>query len=164
MASLGLSWSMVERVERLGSENQRLRLFNAREVRRYKRPVAVPRGCENAQHILGTPAEIIGGVFRQENGPPDIETGVLGKTAYFSRNSPIEDWAALETERTLNKIYRSRLLAGELEQHRRFPSQLLLERRHRLAQAWRIVRGSKITLNTQLLAEGVGLAGMLKES
>jgi len=70
----------------------------------------------------------------------------------------------LETERTLNKIYRSRLLAGELEQHRRFPSQLLLERRHRLAQAWRIVRGSKITLNTQLLAEGVGLAGMLKES
>jgi hypothetical protein len=92
----------VKRVEALSSENQRLRLFNAREVRRYKRPVAVPRGCENAQHILGTPANIIGGVFRQENGPPDIETGVLGKTAYFSKNSPIEDWAALETARTLN--------------------------------------------------------------
>lgn len=92
----------MEKVENLSSENQRLRLFNAREVRRYKRPVAVPRGCENAQHILGTPAEIIAGVFRQENGPPDIETGVLGKTAYFSRNSPIEDWAALETGRTLN--------------------------------------------------------------
>lgn len=102
LSTLFFAWQLVEKVENLSSENQRLRLFNAREVRRYKRPVAVPRGCENAQHILGTPAEIIAGVFRQENGPPDIETGVLGKTAYFSRNSPIEDWAALETGRTLN--------------------------------------------------------------
>lgn len=91
-----------EIIRDLAAENQRLRLFNAREVRRYQKPAAVPRGTQNAEQILGTPAKLIAAVWRQENGPPDIETGVLGKTAYFSKNSPIEDWPALETARTLN--------------------------------------------------------------
>lgn len=94
--------SLKKTVVDLAAENERLRLFHAREVRRFKRPDAVPRGTENAQHILGTPANLIAGVWRQENGPPDIETGVLGRTDYFAKNSPISDWAALETARTLN--------------------------------------------------------------
>jgi len=101
-------WFMLsaqgKQVAELAGENERLRLFNAREVRRYKRPNANPRqdALNNASHILGTPAKVIEAVWRQENGPPDIETGVLGKTAYFSKNSPVTDWAALETARTLN--------------------------------------------------------------
>lgn len=93
---------MQENLTSLSAENERLRLFNAREVRRYKKPQAQPRSHYTAEHILGTPANVIAAVWRQENGPPDVETGVLGKTAYFARNSPIEDWASMETARTMN--------------------------------------------------------------
>lgn len=88
----------------MAAENERLRLFNAREVRRYKRPDAVVnyQACAEARHLLGTPPSLIAAIYRQENGPPDIETGVLGKTDWVAANYPIEDWAALETARTMN--------------------------------------------------------------
>lgn len=94
----------IKRIETLSAENERLRLFNAREVRRYKNPGAKVRwkAVDKATHIVGTPGSLVGAVWMQENGPPDIETGVLGKTDEFSRNHPIEDWPALETARTLN--------------------------------------------------------------
>lgn len=92
------------RLEELASENERLRLFNAREARRYQKPGANVNysACAEARHLLGTPPHLVAAVFRQENGPPDIETGVLGKTDWVSKHYPVKDWAALETGRTLN--------------------------------------------------------------
>lgn len=89
---------------KLAAENERLRLFNAREVRRYKKPAAKVNysACADARHIMGTPASVIAAVTRQENGPPDIETGVLGKTDWIAKNYPIQSWASMETGRTLN--------------------------------------------------------------
>lgn len=108
-----------ERVERLAAENERLRLFNAREVRRFKRPDAVVNydACAEARHIMGTPASLIAAVYRQENGPPDIETGVLGKTDWIAKHYPIEDWAALETARSLNIYAWSYLTKTEEGRH-----------------------------------------------
>jgi hypothetical protein len=93
-----------QKIEQLSAENERLRLFNAREVRRYKRPLASPRmdSIAKAEHILGVSGKAVEGVWKAENGPPDIETGVLGKTDYFSKNFPMTDWPALETGRTMN--------------------------------------------------------------
>ncbi len=99
---VAVTWLSLDKVVSLASENQRLRLFNAREVRRFKKPAAVPRYAEGAEHILGTPFKVTEAVWKAENGPPDIETGVLGKTDYFSKNSPMDDWPALETARTMN--------------------------------------------------------------
>lgn len=109
----------LEKVEALSAENQRLRLFNAREVRRFKRPDAVPRGTIEAQHVLGTPAVVIAAVWRQENGPPDVETGVLGKTDWISKNFPVDQWAALETGRTMN-IYAWRWMMETEEGHKAY--------------------------------------------
>jgi hypothetical protein len=93
---------MQENLTELSAENERLRLFNAREVRRYKKPAAAPRSVYTAEHVFGTPAQVIAAIWKQENGPPDLETGVLGKTAFISQNAPIEDWASMEAARTMN--------------------------------------------------------------
>ena len=97
-------WS-VRRVEALSTENQNLRTFNARRDRRLNRPPASPRweSIEQASHILGTAPSVIAGVWYAENGPPDIETGSLGKTDAFV-GYPIQDWAALEAGRTMNRL------------------------------------------------------------
>lgn len=108
-ASFGLGIGMggnaaSQRVETLAAENQQLRLFNARETRRYRHPDAKVRweAVSKASHVFGTPPQIIGAVWMQENGPPDVETGVLGKTDFIAKNFPVSDWPALETARTLN--------------------------------------------------------------
>lgn len=101
--------NMGRRLAEQSAENERLRLFNAREVRRYKHPNAIvdAEACAVASHILGTPPSVIAAIWEQENGPPDIETGVLGKTDHFSKHFPIKQWPALEAARTMNiYVYR----------------------------------------------------------
>lgn len=95
----------VGRVETVSAENERLRMFNARRDRRLNRPPASPRmdSIAQAHHVLGTAESIVAGVWYSENGPPDIETGSLGKTDAFV-GYPIEDWAALEAGRTMNRL------------------------------------------------------------
>jgi hypothetical protein len=95
-----------KQVEKLSAENERLRIFNARRQRRLVKPPATPRleSIEKASHILGTPPQVIEAVWMQENGPPDIETGSIGKTDYFAENFPMADWAALEAARTMNRM------------------------------------------------------------
>lgn len=90
----------------LRDENERLRLFNARRERRLHKPMAIPRwdSINKASHVLGTDPFIIASVWRQENGPPDIETGSIGKTDFFAQNLPMYDWPAFEAGRTLNRL------------------------------------------------------------
>lgn len=96
----------LARIEALAAENQNLRLFNARRQRRLVKPPATPRDLSIAkmEHIFGTPYPVIRAVWRQENGPPDIETGSIGKTDYVALNFPVQDWAAAEAARTLNRM------------------------------------------------------------
>lgn len=102
--SSSIGYGLLERTEALSAENERLRLFHAREVRRQKKPPAEPRwaAIAKASHITGADADVIAAIWRHENGPPDIETGVLGRTDYFAKNFPIAEWPALETGRTIN--------------------------------------------------------------
>lgn len=94
------------RIETLSAENQNLRLFNARRQRRLIKPPATPRdqSISKMEHIFGTPAPVVRGVWRQENGPPDIETGSIGKTDFIAVSFPVQDWAAAECARTLNRM------------------------------------------------------------
>lgn len=103
-AWLGAGKVTTSELGRLQAENQQLRLFNAREVRRQKRPLAKVRweAVEGAEHLMGVPGSLVAAVWQHENGPPDIETGVLGKTDAISRHLPVKDWPAYETARTLN--------------------------------------------------------------
>ncbi len=84
----------------------RLRIFNARRDKRLHRPPASPRlmSADKAAHILGTPAPVVLGVWFAENGPPDIETGSIGKTDWIALGFPMEDWAALEAARSMNRF------------------------------------------------------------
>lgn len=104
IATFTVSRIQSEKISKLSAENERLRLFNAREVRRYKKPSAKVNyeACAEARHVMGAPASVIAAVTRQENGPPDIETGVLGKTDWIAKNYPIQYWASMETGRMLN--------------------------------------------------------------
>jgi len=97
---------VAEKVSALSAENERLRLFNARRERRIIKPPASPRdqSIGKASHILGTPAEVIRAIWQQENGPPDIETGSIGKTDHFAKHFEMDDWAALEAARTINRL------------------------------------------------------------
>lgn len=94
------------RVETLAAENENLRMFNSRRQRRLIKPPATPRdqSIAKAEHIFGTPYPVIKAVWRQENGPPDIETGSIGKTDYIAMTFPVSDWAAAECARTLNRM------------------------------------------------------------
>lgn len=98
------TWALAQKIAEQEAENQRLRLFNAREVRRFKHPGANVdwSAVSKAAHVLGTAPQVIAAVWVHENGPPDIETGVLGKTDYFAKHSPMDEWPALEAARTLN--------------------------------------------------------------
>lgn len=104
MTAFTVSRMQSAEVVKLAEENQRLRLFNSRQIRRYKKPDATvnQKACAEAEHIEGVPGVLVGAVWRQENGPPDIETGVLGKTDWVVKNYPLEYWPAIETARTLN--------------------------------------------------------------
>ncbi len=95
-----------DKTEQLSAENERLRLFDARRQRRLVKPPATPRDLSiaKAEHIFGTPYAVIRAVWRQENGPPDIETGSIGKTDYIAQTFPIQEWAAMECSRTLNRM------------------------------------------------------------
>lgn len=93
-------------VEQLSAENANLRMFNARRQRRLVKPPATPReqSIAMAEHIFGTPYPVIAAIWRQENGPPDIETGSIGKTDYIALTFPVRDWAAAECARTMNRM------------------------------------------------------------
>ena len=90
--------------ETLTAENERLRLFNAREVRRMSHPPPKvnKQAVELATHLQGIPSSVVAALYYAENGPPDIETGILGKTELIAKNYPLEYWPALEAGRTLN--------------------------------------------------------------
>lgn len=103
--------AILNKLEEVSGENERLRLFNARQKRRLDMPLymsdkkfAEPdkEAVAIASHILGCPESVIAAVWKQENGPPDIETGSLGKTDFFVKNFPLKDWPALEAGRTMN--------------------------------------------------------------
>jgi hypothetical protein len=86
------------------AEIQRLRTFRAREARRYEHPSAKvnKEAVAQAGHLLGTPPHVIAAIWTYENGPPDIETGVLGRTDYFAKHLPMDYWPAFEAGRTIN--------------------------------------------------------------
>jgi hypothetical protein len=90
----------------LREENERLRLFNARRERRIHKPPPVINweSCTKAGFTLGADPYVIAAIWRQENGPPDIETGSLGKTDFFAKNLPVKDWPAFEAGRTINRM------------------------------------------------------------
>lgn len=98
--------NVIDEVSKLSAENERLRLFNARRERRLIKPPATPReaSISQASHILGTPPQVIRAIWQQENGPPDIESGSIGKTDHFAKYFPMQDWAALEAARTINRL------------------------------------------------------------
>ena len=106
---IGMKWTETKSLE---AENVRLRLFNAREVRRYSHPQGKvnERAVALATHLQGIPSSVVGAVYMTENGPPDIETGVLGKTEAIAKHFPFDTWPALEAGRTLNHYAWSWLL------------------------------------------------------
>lgn len=98
--------NVLDRNEKLSAENESLRLFNVKRAKLLDSPPADPR--ENsitlASHILGTPKGFIRGIWFSENGFPLTETGNKGKTDFFAKNFPLEDWTALEAARTFNRL------------------------------------------------------------
>ena len=94
----------ADKIAKLAAENQRLRAFRAREARRYDKPEATvnKEAVAQAGHILGTPPSVLAAIWTYENGPPDIETGVLGRTDYFAKHLPLDYWPAFEAGRTIN--------------------------------------------------------------
>ena len=90
----------------LREENERLRLFNARRERRIHKPGPTINwdSCNRAAFTLGADPYVIAAIWRQESGPPDIETGSLGKTELFAKHLPMKDWPAFEAGRTINRL------------------------------------------------------------
>ena len=103
----GLEQGQAWELKSLAEENAHLRIFNAREVRRLKLrkgyKIEAPLDClALAHHVEGVAPSVIAAVWKQESGPPDIETGVLGKSDFISKNFEMRYWPALEAARTLN--------------------------------------------------------------
>ncbi len=98
----------VDRDIKFATENERLRSFNTRMMRRLKwinMPEKIdPEAVALAEHIEGTPASMVAALIFCENGPEDIETGSIDKTDYWAKNLPIKYWSKLDGARTLNRM------------------------------------------------------------
>lgn len=107
--AVGSAWT-VQYVHRLGQENERLRIYNARQVRA-KDPIGWAKrngpdwkAVAVASDITAVPSKVLVSVWDFEKGPPGYELGNRGRTELFLRYLPPDQYQFSEAGRSLNQF------------------------------------------------------------